>query len=136
MGGDEMPRTSDRDRLLQYIESELAALREQYAEAIGQEKAAEEPGEGERGGVDAATAQAQAAQTVGTQIAQLEQVRALILSSPMVMQLIDKSISNYYTKALHRQQLFALFSNIVFLIAGWALSLLGTPASLAHLIGL
>lgn len=67
-------------------------------------------------------------------VTRLIQVRDWISEDGDIARLIDSVIGRQIRASEQRQARFGVFLNAVFLIAGWALSLVGTPAALAGLL--
>lgn len=67
-------------------------------------------------------------------IARLSQVRDWLSSDPDLERLVDGVIGQQVRVSERRQVRLGLVFNIVFLLAGWGLSLIGTPAALGGLL--
>lgn len=72
---------------------------------------------------------------IDARIGRLEQVRDWIDEDDELAGLIDSVIARRIRESERRQARFNVALNAVFLIAGWLLSLVGTPAAFTHLIG-
>src|SRR5579875_44996 len=89
--------------------------------------------------IGAARAPSPAAEEIVTaldaRIDRLEQVRDYIDEDHELAALIDSVIGQRVQQAERRQARLSVLLTVISLIAGWLLSLIGTPAMLAHLIG-
>lgn len=120
--------------LLNEVEQHIARLREQFDGLMHQEASRRRT---ERITQDERTRHgkslelpASSLDALSEKIKQLEQIRMLIRSSPATAQLIDETLYNHYKHLQRRQLLFTTTSNVIFLLLGWFLSMLGTPTNL------
>jgi len=120
--------------------AEIALLRSQLDQALGAGGVDRQaPRRAPSGGDIAAPARpsdaaAEIVSGLDQRIERLSHVRDWIDEDNELANLIDKVIGGQVAAAMCRQRAFNVAFNIVFLIAGWLLSLLATPDNLFRLI--
>jgi hypothetical protein len=119
------------------IEREIATMRNQIQDALATQEA--QPTSGDRRLPSGSTAPSvvrpaeEIITALDTRIARLEQVRDWIGEDQQFSSLIDDVIGKQVQAAMRRQRIFNTLLNVGFLMAGWLLSLVGSPAAIAAL---